>query len=200
MESKAIIFWINANKEEDSDSLIHIKREYIELTLNANGKAELYFHAYFWTTYFEQVAKAAGGDHSYLLKSTEAKSLSKLSIKPKQVYDTIQRFPFGKAQYDRLVAEFGGRKQIKKVRLIEELQRALFAAQIQNNKESLGWIERILIQLLGFHEINIRDQAVVLLNMLYDGVDWQLSAAFRPIVRCIGQHFKVHLTVNIQNF
>lgn len=46
---------------------------------------------------------------------------------------------------------------VKKVKLIEELQRALFVAQITNNEESLKWIEKILIQLLGYHEINIRD-------------------------------------------
>lgn len=56
--------------------------------------------------------------------------------------------------------------------MLEEIQRALFVAQISDNKESLRWIERLLIQLLGYYEINIRDQAIVLLNMLYDGVDW----------------------------
>ena len=61
-------------------------------------------------------------------------------------------------------------------------------------------IEKLLIQLLGYYEINVRDQAVVLLNMLYDGVDWQLSSAFTPVVRSIGQHFKVQLTVSLENF
>jgi len=55
-----------------------------------------------------------------------------------------------------------------------------------------------LIQLLGYHEISIRDQAVVFLNMLYDGIDWQLTQAFRPIIRCVGQHFKVHVIVDLE--
>ena len=33
-------------------------------------------------------------------------------------------------------------------------------------------MEKILVQLLGYQDIFVRDQAVVLLNMLYDGVDW----------------------------
>jgi hypothetical protein len=45
--------------------------------------------------------------------------------------------------------------------------------------------------------MNVRDQAVVLLNMLYDGVDWQLSSAFRPVIRVAGQHFKVNLVVEL---
>ena len=45
--------------------------------------------------------------------------------------------------------------------------------------------------------MTVRDQAVVLLNMFYDGVDWQLSSAFRPVVRVVGQHFKVNLIVDL---
>lgn len=45
---------------------------------------------------------------------------------------------------------FGGRQQIKKIQLIEQLQRYLFVAQIDDNKESLHLIEKVLIQLLGY--------------------------------------------------
>lgn len=31
--------------------------------------------------------------------------------------------------------------------------------------------------------------------MLYDGVDWQLQEAFRPVVRSVGQHFVVNVMV-----
>lgn len=36
-------------KEEDKSALIALNRDYIQLTLAANGKAELYFQAYMWT-------------------------------------------------------------------------------------------------------------------------------------------------------
>jgi hypothetical protein len=32
--------------------------------------------------------------------------------------------------------------------------------------------------------------------MLYDGVDWQLQEAFRPVVRSVGQHFFVNVIVH----
>ena len=38
---------------------------------------------------------------------------------------------------------------------------------------------------MGFCDIMVRDQSVVLLNMLYDEVDWQLQEAFRPVIRTI---------------
>ena len=50
---------------------------------------------------------------------------------------------------------------------------------------------------MGFCDIAVRDQAVVLLNMLYDGVDWQLQEAFRPAIKTIGQHFIVQLSVKL---
>ena len=99
-----------------------------------------------------------------------------------------------------MIAEFGGRKTVKKMKLIEQLQRQLFVAQIMNNKESLFLIEKILIQLLGYYDMLVRDQAVILLNMLYDGVDWQLGSGFKPVIRCVGQHFKVSLTVSLENW
>ena len=83
----------------------------------------------------------------------------------------------------------------KKLKYLEEIQRALFVAQIADDTEGLTWIERLLIQLQGYADITIRDQAIVLLNMLYDGLDWQLQEAFRPVVRCVGQHFVVKAIV-----
>ena len=66
-------------------------------------------------------------------------------------------------------------------------------AQIADDKNALYWIEKLLIQLQGYYEMTVRDQAIVLLNMLYDGVDWQLQEAFRPVIRCVGQHFVVSI-------
>jgi hypothetical protein len=39
---------------------------------------------------------------------------------------------------------------------------------------------------------------VVLLNMLYDGIDWQLTSPFKPVVRIVGQHFKVNVIVDLE--
>lgn len=80
--------------------------------------------------------------------------------------------------------------------MLEEIQRALFFAQIRDDQVSLSYIEKLLVQLLGYYEMSVRDQAIVLLNMLYDNVDWELQSAFVPVVRCVGQHFKVEAIVD----
>ena len=45
--------------------------------------------------------------------------------------------------------------------------------------------------------MTVRDEAIIMLNMLYDNVPWQGDAAFKPVIRCVGQHFKVSLSVSI---
>ena len=40
---------------------------------------------------------------------------------------------------------------------LEEIQRSLFVAQIADDKEGLYWIEKLLIQLMGYNDMSIRD-------------------------------------------
>jgi hypothetical protein len=105
-------------------------------------------------------------------KYLEVQRLKGLAESLKKVAANISKFPFNKEIYERMVNDFGGRKQIKKMKLVEDIQRALFVAQISDDKDALYLIEKLLIQLIGYYEMVIRDQAVMLLNMLYDGVDW----------------------------
>ena len=48
---------------------------------------------------------------------------------------------------------------------------------------------------MGYCDIAVRDQAVVLLNMIYDEVDWQLQEAFKTSIRTIGQNFMINMNV-----
>lgn len=158
----------------------------------------LYIHAYVWSEYLAQVKiKLAPGVED--VASQHAVRLARFAMKPKQVVDMVNKYSFYEKDYLRFVEEFGGKKIFKKVKLIEELQRALFVAQIQENEEQLFWIEKILIQLLGYKDIDVRDEAIIILNMLYDGIDWQLTSAFTPVIRCVGQNFKINLTVRREN-
>jgi hypothetical protein len=178
--------------EGDGFQLV-VNRAYLDLNLKSNGKMQLYFHAYFWHAFISQLQRKV--ESTVLTGSDQLARLAKYAAKPKQVADMVGKYAFGEKEYQRFVEEFGGRKPFKKVKLIEELQRALFVAQIQENTEQLDLIEKLLIQLLGYKDIEVRDEAVIILNMLYDGIDWQLTSAFTPIIRCVGQHFKVNLVV-----
>ncbi len=87
------------------------------MTLNANGKADLYFHAYFWTTFSEHLFMRA--NHSTSLEDFEGKivknSLELQRLKGlaeflKKVHLNINKFAFTQTTYYKYVNEFGGRK------------------------------------------------------------------------------------------
>lgn len=123
-----------------------MKSSHFELAMRANGKAEIYFHSYFWTTYIDKLASACGQDDSeQLANSPEIARMRSLSTRPQLVLDKIKSLPFGVEQYKQFVESFGSGKQVKRVELIEQLSRHLFVAQIHDNKESLKLIEKVLI-------------------------------------------------------
>jgi len=116
--------------------------------------------------------KSLSGKDTLTSSEPFMRRLTGLSSTLSKVIVNIRKFPFNEKMYQKYVSEFGQRNTQKKAKYLEEIQRALFVAQIADDKNGLYWIEKLLIQLQGYCDISIRDQSVVLLNMLYDGVDW----------------------------
>ena len=48
----------DVDTDGSKDALVVLKKSHFDLTSRANGKAELYFHCYFWTSYIDSVARA----------------------------------------------------------------------------------------------------------------------------------------------
>ncbi len=44
---------------------------------------------------------------------------------------------------------------------------------------------------MGYERIEVRDAAIIYLNVLYDRKSWQLRGAFKPKISTIGSRFKV---------
>lgn len=57
--------------------------------------------------------------------------------------------------------------------VLKELKKYLMAFQNINDKSSIKILERLFIQLLGYADKEVVNEAVVLLNMLYDDTNWQ---------------------------
>ncbi len=105
------------------------------MTLKANGKADLYFHAYFWHLYIQNLFLKANPsstegefEANVVQKSIEVTRLKGLAESLKKVHANLTKFPFNKEIYERFVNDFGGRKPVKKLKLLEDIQRALFVA------------------------------------------------------------------------
>lgn len=80
------LFYVNSaaseREQQASDSSkveLCLKREYILLTMSAKGKAELYFHAYVWSSYAQMLSSTC----PELQDCPQIQSLNKLSVKPK---------------------------------------------------------------------------------------------------------------------
>ena len=65
------------------------------------------------------------------------------------------------------------------------------------NKESEELIEKLLIQLLGHLSMEVRDMSIVLLNVLYDGVDWQFNEPLVPVISTVRRKFLIQKQVTI---
>ena len=81
------------------------------------------------------------------------KRLMGLSATLSKVIVNIKKFPFHEKMYMKYANEFGLRQTSKKMKYLEEIQRALFVAQIADDKNGLYWIEKLLIQLQGYCDI-----------------------------------------------
>eukprot|EP01133_Synstelium_polycarpum_P007805 gene7805-9157_t len=69
---------------------------------------------------------------------------------------------------------------------------ALYLITVQATP-SLKRIERLAVGLLGHNSALVRLESVRLLNALYDAHAWQFDGPFKPVIRVIGDAFKVEL-------
>ena len=123
---------------EESQVLMTLNKAYIDLSMKANGKADLYFHSYFMEKYLlsltesqqklEGTDPASGIDILNPAKHQFMKRILGLSQTLSKVIINIKKFPFHEKMYRKYVTEFGMRQTQKKMKYLEEIQRALFVA------------------------------------------------------------------------
>ncbi len=51
--------------------------------------------------------------------------------------------------------------------------------------------EHLFIALVGHENVEVRDEAIRLLNVIYDGVDWQYKVPHVPVIKCAGDEMEV---------
>ena len=69
---------------------------------------------------------------------------------------------------------------------LRELEIDICIFLFENKKKYFDYIETLLICMLGHRDMVICDHAIILLNILYDKVDWQLRGEHNPKINCIG--------------
>ena len=128
---------------KDDFIILKINKEFFELFIQANGKADLYFHAYFWDKYFQTLqkqisnlddtfVKGSGVENVNIVKNQDAypflKRLSGLANTLQKVILNIKKYPFNQEMYDKFVKEFAKKADMRKQSMLEQVQRSLFVA------------------------------------------------------------------------
>lgn len=102
------------NISKDKNIVLKINRSFIELAMQANGKADLYFHAYFWQEYLKNLdvlQSKAGGQKTDIFSDQFPfiRRLQGLAMTLTKVIVNIKKFPFDQKSYEKFVNEFGKR-------------------------------------------------------------------------------------------
>jgi len=91
---KPLFYVATVSKPEESveNATFTLEKSHIQLVLNANGKAELYFHAYFWTRYNDRLKVGLDLDPkiSSFLEGPELNRLQILAKKPAIVIENFK--------------------------------------------------------------------------------------------------------------
>jgi hypothetical protein len=118
----------DAENESPKNTVLTLKRSFLNLTLKANGKADLYFHAYFWHSFALSLylrADPSGTldtfDADVIKRSVEHQRLHGLADFLKKVNANVNKYLFTMETYNKLVEEFGGRKPVKSKKLLEDI-------------------------------------------------------------------------------
>lgn len=109
----------------DDNIMIDINKAYLELTMKANGKADLYFHAYMWDKYLRDLQqkydkateRPEGFENISLFASNQypfVQRLVGLSSTLAKVNVNVRKYPFNEEAYQKQVKEFANFHNPKK--------------------------------------------------------------------------------------
>lgn len=95
-------FFVTSDEDSKRENAVLLKKSFIELTLNANGKTDLYFHGYVQSQYINFLGDAC----QELSESTYTKKMTQLGAKLNQAIEKVQKYKFGKPEYEEYLTGF----------------------------------------------------------------------------------------------
>ena len=95
-------FFVTSDEASNRENAVLLKKSFIDLTLNANGNTDLYFHCYVQSQYINFLGDAC----QELSESTYAKKMAQLGTKLSQAIEKVQKYKFGKAEYEEYLTGF----------------------------------------------------------------------------------------------
>ena len=121
-----------------------------------------------------------------------------------KLYNTSLKEKLNKEKYDEFVEVFTNLDMRDKWKdHLSHCRKLIGIFQNVNDLESLDILERLLIQLLGHFEKEVRNNAVKMLNMIYDQTTWQEKSAF-PIentqIKLLNDQLTLEFKIKVEDF
>jgi len=162
---------VNFSKDPSTKGTLNLNKCFLTLGAKGNGRLDVYVKAHI----AKNLILFLGVDElsNYIkIYETMENDLNKLIEAAK-----VQKFTAEK--YIEMVEMFSNpQKRDDMPKQVMVLSKLLFVFQNVSDKESINNLERLFIQLLGHFEREVRNQAVVGLNMIYDESNWQEKNAY----------------------
>ena len=129
----------------------------------------------------------------YLL--TKNKHLLPIAKSFVKLFSTEKYKPFTEEVYLSYVDKFLKEKNDTEINEIieKDLKEQIKYFTDNNDENSLFYIEKLLIQLIGYYDVKVRKKAVILLNIFYDGHTFQLYEPFNPEIKLLNEEFKFEI-------
>ena len=109
---------------------------------------------------------------------------------------SVEKFkPFTKEAYLSYVDKFLKENNDQEINQIieKDLKDQIKYFTDNDDQNSLFYIEKLLIQLIGHYDAKIRKKAVILLNIFYDGHTFQLYEPFNPEIKLLKDDFVIEI-------
>ena len=191
-------FTINLTDNEShnqSESEISINKKLLLYGLKSFGRLDIYIKCH--------ILKQIISLHLNSIENVEANEfINSLNTLEKHIFhimSSANSLAMNEYKYMQYVDIFIGKTEKKES--LKELKKLFFLYQKVNDEDSLKICERLFIQLMGHQEKDIRNEAVRLLNMLYDESNWQENESFKDTtIHDIGDQFNLELILRENDF
>ena len=177
-------------------SVFKINQKILELGLNSQGKLDIYSKIH--------ILKALINFINLEKLKPYTKDFQQMENDLIKLYKNSQKEKMTEEKYNEYVQVFtDGEKRDDWPKIISSCKKAISIFQNINDLDSIKIYEKLFIQLLGHLDREVRNEAVKVLNIIYDQTTWQEKSPF-PLentnVKLLGNSLQLELTVGSSSY
>ena len=184
------------NENSKSSSEIRIKKLILDLGFGSHGRLDVYVKIHIMKAIIIYLNDEEILPYIQIFQQMEDDLL--------KLYDTSLKEKLNQKKYQDFVEIFTNLDMRDKWKdHLSHCRKLIGIFQNVNDFESLDILEKLLIQLLGHFEKEVRNNAVKMLNMIYDQTTWQEKSAF-PIentkIKLLNEQLTLEFNIQIEDY